>query len=144
MLVLSREVNHALVLGETGRLQVLTVVKIRRDKVWLTLADLRSSAPSASSSAVPAILEKGEVLKAEPGITIEVVDIRPDKVRLGISAPRHCEIHRREVWEAFNRENRATGGENDDGISPSPDPSKPKPGADSGSAACQPPDAPFT
>lgn len=32
-------------------------------------------------------------------IEIEVTDIRSDKVRLGITAPRHIQVHRKEVYE---------------------------------------------
>ncbi|MCG8653068.1 MAG: carbon storage regulator CsrA [Pirellulales bacterium] len=38
-------------------------------------------------------------------IEITVVDIRGDKVRLGINAPRTIQVHRKEVYEAIRREN---------------------------------------
>lgn len=37
-------------------------------------------------------------------IEVQVVDIRGDKVRLGFDAPRHIEIHRKEVYDAIERE----------------------------------------
>ena len=37
-------------------------------------------------------------------ITVTVIDIRGDKVRLGIEAPREVSIHRGEVYEAIQRE----------------------------------------
>jgi carbon storage regulator len=39
-------------------------------------------------------------------IVITVVDIRGDKVRLGINAPTQIPVHRQEVYEAIQRENR--------------------------------------
>lgn len=39
-------------------------------------------------------------------IVITVVDIRGDKVRLGIAAPIEVSVHRQEVYEAIQRENR--------------------------------------
>ena len=39
-------------------------------------------------------------------IVITVVDIRGDKVRLGIEAPSDIPVHRQEVYEAIQRENR--------------------------------------
>ena len=39
-------------------------------------------------------------------IVITVVDIRGDKVRLGIDAPTDIPVHRQEVYDAIQRENR--------------------------------------
>lgn len=39
-------------------------------------------------------------------IEISVIDIRGDQVKLGISAPRHVKVYRREVYEAILEENR--------------------------------------
>jgi len=38
-------------------------------------------------------------------IVVTIVDIRGDKVRLGIDAPSEIPVHRREVYEAIQREN---------------------------------------
>ena len=38
-------------------------------------------------------------------VVITIVDIRGDKVRLGINAPQDIPVHRREVYEAIQREN---------------------------------------
>jgi len=35
-------------------------------------------------------------------VTFTIVDIRMDKVRVGIDAPRDVEVHRQEVWEAIH------------------------------------------
>lgn len=40
-------------------------------------------------------------------IVINVVDIRGDKVRLGINAPRSVSVHRKEVYDAIKEENAA-------------------------------------
>jgi len=39
-------------------------------------------------------------------IVITIVDIRGDKVRLGIEAPKAIPVHRQEVYEAIERENQ--------------------------------------
>jgi len=39
-------------------------------------------------------------------VVITVVDVRGDKVRLGIEAPIEITVHRREVYDAIQRENR--------------------------------------
>lgn len=38
-------------------------------------------------------------------IVVTIVDIRGDKVRLGIDAPTQIPVHRREIYEAIQREN---------------------------------------
>ena len=38
-------------------------------------------------------------------VVVTIVDIRGDKVRLGINAPTDIPVHRREVYEAIKREN---------------------------------------
>ncbi len=42
-------------------------------------------------------------------IVITVVEIRGDKVRLGIDAPTEISVHRQEVYEAIQRENQQGG-----------------------------------
>ena len=39
-------------------------------------------------------------------VVVTIVDIRGDKVRLGIQAPNDIPVHRQEVYEAIKRENR--------------------------------------
>lgn len=41
-------------------------------------------------------------------ITITVVEIREDKVRLGIEAPPNIPVHRKEVYDAINRQHGTT------------------------------------
>ena len=36
-------------------------------------------------------------------ITVVIIEIRGDKVRLGIEAPKEVPVHRREVYEAIKR-----------------------------------------
>lgn len=47
---------------------------------------------------------KNESVMVGEDIEIVVAEIRGDKVRLGISAPRYVPVHRREVYEAIHRE----------------------------------------
>ena len=51
---------------------------------------------------------RDEVIVIGDNIRIAVVDIRGDKVRLGIDAPKYVSVHRQEVYEAIRRE-RAAG-----------------------------------
>lgn len=41
-----------------------------------------------------------------PEMIVAIVDIRGDKVRLGITAPDDCPVNRREVFEAIQREGK--------------------------------------
>lgn len=49
--------------------------------------------------------QRDETIMIGDEIEITVVDIRGDKVRLGINAPRSVQVHRKEVYEAIRREN---------------------------------------
>ncbi len=42
-------------------------------------------------------------------IEITIVDVRGDKVRVGINAPKQVAVHRKEVYEAIQRESQAQG-----------------------------------
>ena len=37
-------------------------------------------------------------------VEVTIVDVRGDKVRLGINAPRSIAVHRKEIYEAIQRE----------------------------------------
>lgn len=43
-------------------------------------------------------------------ITIVVVEVRGDKVRLGVEAPKDVPVHRREVYDAIKRSEQANKG----------------------------------
>ena len=49
--------------------------------------------------------QRDESIVIGDSIVVTIVDIRGDKVRLGIQAPTEIPVHRREVFEAIQREN---------------------------------------
>ena len=51
--------------------------------------------------------KKNESIVIDDRIVLTVVEIRGDKVRLGIEAPREVPIHRSEVYEAIRRVNES-------------------------------------
>ena len=53
--------------------------------------------------------KKNESIVINNDITIVVVEIRGDKVRLGVEAPKEVPVHRREVYEAIKRNEAAQG-----------------------------------
>ena len=50
--------------------------------------------------------QKEQTIMIGDNIEITVVDIRGDKVRIGITAPVNIPVHRKEVYEAIKQENR--------------------------------------
>jgi len=48
--------------------------------------------------------QKDESIIIGDDIEITIVDVRGDKVRLGINAPRSISVHRKEIYEAIQRE----------------------------------------
>ena len=50
--------------------------------------------------------QKDESIVIGDDIEITIVDVRGDKVRLGIEAPKSIPVHRREVYEAIQREKK--------------------------------------
>jgi carbon storage regulator len=47
--------------------------------------------------------KKNESIVINDDITIVVVEIRGDKVRLGVEAPKDVPVHRKEVYDAIKR-----------------------------------------
>ena len=47
--------------------------------------------------------KRNESIVINNDITIVVVEIRGDKVRLGVEAPKEVPVHRREVYDAIKR-----------------------------------------
>lgn len=54
--------------------------------------------------------KKNESIVINDNITIMVVEIRGDKVRLGIEAPREIPVHRAEVYNAIKRKEEEKDG----------------------------------
>lgn len=51
--------------------------------------------------------QRDETIMIGYNIEVTVVDIRRDKVRLGINAPKEVSVHRKEVYDAIRRDNKA-------------------------------------
>lgn len=49
--------------------------------------------------------QRDETIMIGDDIELTVVDIRGDKVRIGIKAPAHVAVHRKEIYDAIKREN---------------------------------------
>ena len=66
--------------------------------------------------------QRDETIMIGDEVEITVVDIRGDKVRLGINAPRHIQVHRKEVYEAIKRENQQAAGLSPQDVAPGIEP----------------------
>ena len=51
--------------------------------------------------------QRDQTIMIGDDIEVTVVDVRGDKVRLGINAPRSVSVHRKEIWKAIRDENEA-------------------------------------
>ncbi len=51
--------------------------------------------------------KKNESIVINNDITVTVVEIRGDKVRLGIVAPKEVPVHRQEVYDAIHAQEKA-------------------------------------
>jgi len=54
--------------------------------------------------------QKDESIMIGDEVEITIVDVRGDKVRLGITAPKCIAVHRREIYDAIQREKKAKEG----------------------------------
>jgi carbon storage regulator len=55
----------------------------------------------------------GESVVVGEDVTITVLEVRGDVVRLGIDAPRHVAVHRQEVWVEVQKANQAAASAKD-------------------------------
>jgi carbon storage regulator len=52
--------------------------------------------------------QRDESIMIGDDVEIIIVDVRGDKVRLGITAPKSIPVHRREIYDAIQREKEAS------------------------------------
>ena len=50
---------------------------------------------------------KDEVIMIGDDVMLTIVEIRGDKVRVGIDAPKEVPVHRREIYDAIMRDRKA-------------------------------------
>lgn len=100
MLVLSRCVGESVIIGDELVIEVIAVTPMN--------ATLRASRRIFSDRITKEIeiktLRPGEQTSLDIDTAVVLIDLKEDKARLGISAPRSASVHRLEVWEAIQRE----------------------------------------
>jgi carbon storage regulator len=65
--------------------------------------EIAAAARSGKRTMLVLSRKKGEEIVIGDTMSVTIVDIRGDKVRVGIKAPREIPVHRREVKEAIDR-----------------------------------------
>jgi carbon storage regulator len=50
--------------------------------------------------------QRGETIIVDGNIIITIIEVRGDKVRIGIEAPRDVSVHREEIYDEIQRGNR--------------------------------------
>ncbi|TFG49193.1 MAG: carbon storage regulator CsrA [Candidatus Brocadiia bacterium] len=58
--------------------------------------------------------QKDESIMVGDEVEITIVDVRGDKVRLGITAPKSIAVHRREVYDAIQKEKKGSVSEKEE------------------------------
>ncbi|HZK80684.1 MAG TPA: carbon storage regulator [Humisphaera sp.] len=132
MLVLSRETGTSIVVKSADETCVITLLKIATDRTNVSILINRAMVNrpgDLETRTVQVELNCGEKIGAMAEMWL--VDVRVEKVRLGIIAPRQSSVHRLEVYQAIQNENRGPGDEadpdRDSTGSPVPRPSAPLP-----------------
>ncbi len=72
---------------------------------WLPNTHYLNQNPNQKGIAMLVLSRKAgqQIVLPEQGITINVVDVGRDRVRLGIAAPSNVPVHRREVWDRLEQ-----------------------------------------
>lgn len=101
MLILSREANQSLMIGDDLQLEVL---KIRGASANVRITR-RLIGGRLTEEVFCGWLEKDRQFKLADEIVCTIVQItsNPSKVRIGIEAPKKVSVHRKEVYDAIRR-----------------------------------------
>jgi carbon storage regulator len=60
----------------------------------------------------------GETVVIGNDVTVTILGVKGNQVRVGINAPKTVAVHREEIYERIKREQDSAGGENSDPSSP--------------------------
>lgn len=62
--------------------------------------------------------KKNESIVIREDVVVTVIEVRGDKVRLGIEAPKEVKVHRREVYDAIRQAERQSQSESNPPLEP--------------------------
>lgn len=122
MLTLSRKKDEGIVIGDAI---FVTIADIRGDKVQFAIKapleipihrqevyeeNMQENVSQRNEMLVVISRKRNESIVIGRNTIITVIDIRGDKMRIGIEVPKETPIHRQEVYEAVQKENGLQGG----------------------------------
>ncbi len=117
MLVLSRQRDESIIIGKMLVTITVLEVKGRLVRLGIRAADLgirrkevippgtRPSPPTDGGGYLVLSRRVDQEILIGDNIELLIVDIRGDKVRIGIEAPKDVPVHRQEVYEQIQKEN---------------------------------------
>jgi len=92
-----------------------TAASQSRTAAAVAVVDYQSGTRTENGIMLVLSRQRDESIIIGDNIVITIVDIRGDKVRLGIQAPTEISVHRQEVYEAIQRDNLRAAGLDSDG-----------------------------
>jgi carbon storage regulator len=98
MLVISREINQSVMVGDDLR---ITLSWVRGDRVSLRLDEHPTDGTAATAGSV-VTLRLDEAHRCRTNVTVTIVHVRGDRVRLGFKAPASVAVHRLEVYQVMH------------------------------------------
>jgi carbon storage regulator len=131
VLILSRLRGETVVIGDDVRVTVADIrghkvrlavlapcgTAVHREEVYRAIAEEIGGGPVPSGGDLSGVYgnlvltrKKDEKIRIADDVTVMVIEVRGDKVRLGIDAPREVSVHREEVYNAIRRRSVAAAG----------------------------------
>ena len=105
MLVFSRAIGESGILVHPSMTWLITVLSIRSNDATFLITHAPPNAPGVLK-AQKIDLSIDQMQKLNETTQLVLVDIREEKVRIGVNTTRDTQVHRLEVWQAIQREQK--------------------------------------